>query len=218
MDRLANNYAFEGKYYTWNRISARNATPKYWDAPQFDFYVDQNNQRKNTLFGNFGLNYEINDNISATVEARRRFNSYESNGRTGWGGIDQASFSESTSRYVQNELAATLQYDERFDDFDVSAIVGYQATQNRNQSISASTVGGLSIPDFYSIATSVDRPNYSSSLSKSKVLSSGPLPNSTWFGPSAPFVVLGYIDAAGTQILSLPAILIAAVLSPPSTA
>ena len=189
MDRLEKNYAFEGKYYTWNRVSARNATPKYWDAPHFDFEVDQNNQRKNTLFGNFGLNYEINDNISATVEARRRFNSYESNGRTGWGGIDQASYSESTSRYVQNELAATLQYDERFEDFDVSAIVGYQATQNRSQSISASTVGGLSIPDFYSIATSVDRPNYSSSLSKSKVLS-------TYASVSVGYNSLAYLDGS----------------------
>ena len=69
MDRLEQNYFFEGNYYTWNRISARNATPKYWDAPQFDFYVDQNNQRKNTLFGNFGLNYEINDNLTFCLEA-----------------------------------------------------------------------------------------------------------------------------------------------------
>ena len=189
MNRLQENYFFEGNYYTWNRSSARNATPRFWDAPQFDFYGDENNQRKNTLFGNFGLNFELNDNITASVEARRRFNSYEYNGRTGWGGIDQASYNESTSRYVQNELAATLQYDERFDDFDVSAILGYQATQNRNQSIAASTVGGLSIPDFYSIATSVDRPNYSSTLSKSKVLS-------TYASVSVGYNSIAYLDAS----------------------
>ena len=168
MDRLERNYFFEGKYYSWNRRSARNATPLYWDAPHFDFYGDQNNQRKNVMYGNFGLNYEVSDNISADVVVRRRFNSYESNGRTGWGGIDTPSYRESTSRYTQNEAAASLTYSERFDEVDIQAVLGYQVTQNRNQSISASTVGGLTVTDFYSIATSVDRPNYSSSLVKSK--------------------------------------------------
>ena len=168
MDRLERNYFFEGKYYSWNRRSARNATPLYWDAPHFDFYGDQNNQRKNVMYGNFGLNYEVSDNISADVVVRRRFNSYESNGRTGWGGIDTPSYRESTSRYTQNEAAASLTYSERFDEIDVQAVLGYQVTQNRNQSISASTVGGLTVTDFYSIATSKDRPNYSSSLTKSK--------------------------------------------------
>jgi TonB-dependent SusC/RagA subfamily outer membrane receptor len=37
MDRMRDNYFFEGKYYTWNRVSARNATPKYWDSASFDF-------------------------------------------------------------------------------------------------------------------------------------------------------------------------------------
>ena len=46
MDRLERNYFFEGKYYSWNRRSARNATPLYWDAPHFDFYGDQTNQNE----------------------------------------------------------------------------------------------------------------------------------------------------------------------------
>ena len=74
MDRMRDNYFFEGKYYTWNRVSARNATPKYWDSPYFDFYGDRTEQRKNVMFGNFGLNLDINENISAQVEARNRFN------------------------------------------------------------------------------------------------------------------------------------------------
>ncbi len=120
------------------------------------------------MFGNFGLDYQISENLSADVVVRRRFNSFENNGRTGWGGIDTPSYRESSQRWSQNEAAASLNYNERFEDFDVSAVLGYQVTQNRNQSISASTVGGLTVTDFYSIATSKDRPNYSSRLTKSK--------------------------------------------------
>ena len=189
MNRLENNYFFEGNYYSWNRISARNKTPKYWDAPHFDFYGDLNNQRKNVMFGNFGLNYELNDNISADVVVRRRFNSYEYDQRRGFQSVDTPYFSESTSRYSQNELAATLTYKERFDDFDVKALFGYQTTQNRAQSISANTVGGLSITDFYSIATSVDRPSYSSSLTKSKV-------RATYAQVSVGYNSLAYLDGS----------------------
>ena len=170
MDRLRDNYYFEGKYYTWNRVSARNATPKYWDSPYFDFYGDRTEQRKHVMYGNFGLNYTINDNFTARVEARNRFNTYESNGRTGWGGIDTPSYNESSSRYSENELQATLTYDEDYGDFDVNALFGYQATQRRNHRTSASTAGGLTVPEFYSIATSKDRPNYSTNLNSSKQL------------------------------------------------
>ena len=43
--------------------------------------------------------------------------------------------------------------------------------QNRVNQISASTVGGLSVPDFYNIATSVDRPNYTGNLYEFKLMS-----------------------------------------------
>jgi len=170
MDRMRDNYFYEGQYYTWNRVSARNATPKYWDSPYFDFYGDRTEQRKNIMFGNFGLNLDINENLSAQVEARNRFNTYESNGRTGWGGIDTPSYNESSSRYSENELQATLAFTEDFGDFDVDALIGYQATQRRNHSTNASTAGGLTVPEFYSIATSKDRPNYSTYISTSKQL------------------------------------------------
>ena len=107
--------------------------------------------------------------------------------RRGFQSVDTPSFSESTSRYSQNELAATLNYNKRFNDFDVNAILGYQTTQNRSQSISASTVGGLSITDFYSIATSVDRPNYSSNLTTSKV-------RATYASVSVGYNSIAYLD------------------------
>ena len=66
------------------------------------------------------------------------------------------------------------------------------------------------MPSFHDLGKATANCAFSSEvLSKSKVLISGPFDNSTWFGPSAPFVVLGYIATAGTQIVSLPAILTA---------
>lgn len=173
MDRLENNYFFEGNYYSWNMRSPRNARPLYWDAPHFG--PDNNNtyQRKDVLYGNFGANYQFDDHLKANVEIRRRYNGYFYNARTGFHGLETPSYRESRNRYEQNELFGYLSYTNRFldDALDVDVKLGYQMQQNKSISTSANSVGGLSVPDFFSIATSVDRPSYSTNFTNSKIQS-----------------------------------------------
>jgi TonB-linked SusC/RagA family outer membrane protein len=165
MDRLAENYLVDGVFYTWNRRSARNARPQYWDAPQYEQFQNTNNNKNSTYSGNFGINYDIMEGLSANVEVKRR--AYN---RTSWGRgyigqntlNTQASYNEGSYTTENNEFAARLNFDKKVtSDFDVSAILGYGAGQNKTISTSASTSGGLAIPDFYILANSVDKPNYS---------------------------------------------------------
>ena len=175
MDRLRDNYYYNGSFYTWNRRSARNARPQYWDAPHYEQYQNTNNNKNSTYSGNFGLNYDIMEGLSANVEVKRR--AYN---RTSWsrGYIGpnslstQASYNEGSFTSEMNEVIAKLNYDTRItDDLDLNAIVGYGAGQNKSISTSASTSGGLAIPDFYVISNSVDKPNYGTSRSNSSRLS-----------------------------------------------
>jgi TonB-linked SusC/RagA family outer membrane protein len=171
MDRLKNNYHYEGAFYTWNRRSARNARPQYWDAPHYEQYQNTNNNENSTYSGNFGFNYDIIDGLSANVEVNRR--AYN---RTSWNrgyiGVNtlgtQASYGEGSYVSEANELRARLNYSKAItSNFDVNAIVGYGARQFRSISTSASTSGGLAIPDFYTIANSKDKPSYSTYRSNS---------------------------------------------------
>ena len=165
MDRLKNNYHYNGAFYTWNRRSARNARPQYWDAPHYEQYQNTNNNENSTYSGNLGLNYDIIDGLSANFEVNRR--AYN---RTSWNrgyiGVNtlstQASYGEGSFVSEQNEFRARLDYKTAItSNFDLDARVGYGARQFRSISTSASTSGGLAIPDFYTIANSVDKPNYS---------------------------------------------------------
>ena len=165
MDRLKNNYHYEGAFYTWNRRSARNARPQYWDAPHYEQYQNTNNNENSTYSGNFGFNYDIMDGLSANVEVNRRAYNRTSWNR-GYVGVNtlstQASYGEGSFVSEQNELRARLNYSKAItSNFDVNAIVGYGARQYRSISTSASTSGGLAIPDFYTIANSKDKPSYS---------------------------------------------------------
>ena len=166
MDRLAENYLVDGVFYTWNRRSARNARPQYWDAPHYEQYQNTNNNENSTYSGNFGFDYQIADGLSANAEVNRRAYNRTSNGRNYIGQntlSTQAAYNEGSFVSEQNEFRARLNYTKAITDkFDVSALIGYQAKQFRSISTSASTSGGLAIPDFYTIANSVDKPNYSS--------------------------------------------------------
>jgi TonB-linked SusC/RagA family outer membrane protein len=169
MDRLKDNYHYEGAFYTWNRRSARNARPQYWDAPHYEQYQNTNNNENSTYSGNFGFDYQIADGVSANVEANRRAYNRTSWNR-GYVGVNtlntQASYGEGSFVSEQNEFRASLKYNKDITDkLDVNALVGYEAKQYRSISTSASTSGGLAIPDFYTVANSKDKPNYSTSRS-----------------------------------------------------
>ena len=159
MDRLRDNYHYEGAFYTWNRRSARNARPQYWDAPHYEQYQNTNNNENSTYSGNFGFDYQIADGVSANVEVNRRAYNRTSNSRNYVGKntlSTQPGYSEGSFVSEQNEFRARLNYSKAITDkFDVNALVGYAAKQYRSISTSASTSGGLAIPDFYTIANSL---------------------------------------------------------------
>ena len=171
INRLKENYLFEGNYYSWNSKSARDATPLYWDAPHFGPQQNKSTFRSDVIFGNIGLKFKISDLLDFNIESRRRFNNISGNGRTAFGGLDQPSFNEFNYRRIQNELYGQLNFNKRFNDIDINALTGFQFQKTSDRIIAANSVGGLSVPDFYSIATSVDRPRYSSNLYQSRLVS-----------------------------------------------
>ena len=172
MDRLENNYYYNGVFYTWNRRSARNARPQYWDAPHYEQYFNTNANENSTYSGNFGLNVDLADNLTANVEVKRRAYTRHNWSRSyvGVNTLNQTpGFSEGSYNQSFNQLLAKLNYAlDITDDLDLTAIVGYTADQNKWVSTSANTVGGLQIPDFYTVRNSKDKPNYSTSRTNTK--------------------------------------------------
>jgi TonB-linked SusC/RagA family outer membrane protein len=172
MDSLEKNYSYNGVFYTWNRRSARNARPQYWDAPHYEQYFNTNANENSTYSGNFGINIDLADNLTANVEVKRRAYTRHNWGRSyvGVNTLNQTpGYSEGSYNQSFNQLLAKLNYSlDITEDLDLTAIVGYTADQNKWVSTSANTVGGLQIPDFYTIRNSKDKPNYSTSRTNTK--------------------------------------------------
>jgi TonB-linked SusC/RagA family outer membrane protein len=168
MDRLR-DYRRNGNLVSWNINSPTNLQPLYWDSPFVEPYENVNYQTKNAFFGKMGMSYDFGQGFDATVEVRKRMNSYEFNDRFAWGALGQPSYNESESTDNQEEVFGYVNYQKEInEDFDVSARAGFELQTNTYKSINAATVGGLTTVNHYSLDTSVDRPTLSSYASKSK--------------------------------------------------
>lgn len=163
MKRLR-NYKRNGKFVSWNIQSPTNPIPAFWDSPYFEFFENRNEQDKNAIFGKVALDYEFNEQFSASLQYRKTFNTfdfYRLRAFGGRGGATEPRYDESTSTNSEDELFGSITHKIKLgnnDEFDVNTTVGFQIQNKEFKSYFANTVGGLTTPGFYSIDSSVDRP------------------------------------------------------------
>jgi TonB-linked SusC/RagA family outer membrane protein len=168
MDRVR-DYKRNGQFVSWNINSPTNTKPLYWDSPFFETNENLNYQTKNATYGRIGLNYTVNDNLNGYVELRKTTASFESNDRFAFGGLGLPSYSENESMNYRDELFGIVNYSKDLtEDIDLNASAGFELITLGGQSLSGSSVGGLTTLNFYSLSTSVDRPNVSNSQYKQK--------------------------------------------------
>ncbi|MDE3742505.1 SusC/RagA family TonB-linked outer membrane protein [Maribacter polysaccharolyticus] len=159
MDRLK-DYERNGQIVSWNMRSYDNPIPLYWDSPYFEVYENLNHETKNAVYGSIGLEYEFNENLTALVDIRRTFDLTNFDDRIGWGGRSLPWYKEQTSQNSFTEAYGQISYNKDFGDIDVVSSIGGQSNQRKYKWLRAQTVGGLQIPSYYSINTSVDTPDY----------------------------------------------------------
>jgi TonB-linked SusC/RagA family outer membrane protein len=161
IDRIRDNDFQNGQWYTWNIRSASDTGPQYWDSPFFETENNTKNQTKDATYGNFGLNYQATEDISMNVELRRTVNTFRDDSRVGFGGLNQTTFFERERTISSFEFFAAATYTKDLtDDLDLTATVGTELRQDKERRITSETVGGLTIPGVFTIASSKDRPSY----------------------------------------------------------
>ena len=159
INRLRDYYR-NGQVVSWNMKSPTDPTPLYWNSPFFEVYESINHETKSAIYGAIGFDYQFNDYLAANFDVRRTSDIYNYDDRTAWYGLNLPSYREYTSQTDFTEVYSQLSYDRTFGNFDIIATAGVQWNQKKYKYLNASTVGGLQIPGFYSIATSVDNVSY----------------------------------------------------------
>jgi TonB-linked SusC/RagA family outer membrane protein len=165
-DRLK-EYERGGNVVSWNIRGPRDPRPLYWDMPYFQSYENYRNWNKNSSFGKVEANYEFSDKLSAKVQVRKTFHSYlEDDRATTISLLDPAFYSEFHGRNERTDFYGMLSYKDSFlnDELTLNASLGAEKIEETYRILSSSTVGNLTIPDFYNLAGSKDPVSSSNTL------------------------------------------------------
>ncbi|WP_452221467.1 SusC/RagA family TonB-linked outer membrane protein [Lacinutrix salivirga] len=150
-------YFATGDNITWNTTSATNLQPIYSDNPFWTFYENFQTDERNRYFGNFALDYEINDWLG--VLGRFTFDTFSElqEERTNVGSANVSKY----SRYNNN--VAEYNYDfilsanhDITEKLNLDANLGFNLRINKRNSIYATTNGGLNLPGLYALSNTVN--------------------------------------------------------------
>ena len=157
MDRLRDYMNPDGSQRTWNRNSATDATPHYWDNPFWERYQNVQDDQRDRVYGNLSVDYTINDNLSMTARAMTDFYTDRRQERIAVGGVNESRYSEYTRQLQENNLDLFLNYKKDIsEDLSLVAFVGLNQRTRDYKRLGAFTLGGLNTPGLYTVGNGVD--------------------------------------------------------------
>ncbi|MDY0905154.1 SusC/RagA family TonB-linked outer membrane protein [Pedobacter sp. CFBP9032] len=133
-------------------------TPQYWDNP---FWVANNNfrtARRNRIFGNLGLKYNITNELALQGLIRADVNTLLGDERMATGGLQQDYFKTTSNNNNEFNYELNATYKKSWGDFSFDALLGGNIRHERREGLNMETAGGLSFRNYFNIAASVARP------------------------------------------------------------
>ena len=149
-------YFATGDNITWNPNSPDNLAPIYSDNPYWVFYENYQTDTRSRFFGNFQLDYEINDWLNAM--GRFAFDTYSAlqEERINVGSSDVSSYSRFNNNVSEYNWDFMLNFNKDLTDkLNLEGNVGLNIRRNVNNSIFAATNGGLNLKGLYALSNSV---------------------------------------------------------------
>ncbi len=168
------NYKSERYYHmTWNTQGlGRHLEQSYNNNPYFTLYESYNNDLKDRVFGNINLTYEPLPGLALTVYARTDFYTDRREDRAAIGGYLQNAYEEDIYQFREDNFEFLGRYDTDLgSDFSLGLIAGANLRKNTFENNYARTQGGLSVPNFYNLSGSLQRPEMRDYKSEKEVQS-----------------------------------------------
>ncbi|RPE12849.1 SusC/RagA family TonB-linked outer membrane protein [Chitinophaga lutea] len=147
----------------------------WYDNPYLMAYEKLRGIDQNTLNASITMNYKLFEGAKVIFRSgwdyygnnETRRNPKGINATRGWHALGMYSQNRATGYSTNNDLILT--YDKKFGDFAVDALAGGTVYYYKDEYNNASTRNGLSIPGFYSLASSVERADVTASQSRKQV-------------------------------------------------
>lgn len=141
---------------TWNPNSSTNLKPIYSDNPYWTFYENYETDTRSRYFGNAVLDYKLTDWLS--VMGRFAFDTYSElqEERINVGSSDVSKYTRYNNNVSEYNYDLMLNFNKNLTEkLNLEGNIGWNLRNNINNSIFASTNGGLNLPRLYSLSNSV---------------------------------------------------------------
>jgi TonB-linked SusC/RagA family outer membrane protein len=178
MNRLKDYKYDDGTFVHWNlrRPSATtgevtNFNPLYWSNPYFLQHESPTNDSRDRLFGDVGLTYQVIPELKLSGFLRTDMFTQSIESRDAAGGTGLSAYGAAKYQNREMNYEGLAQYTKSWDDFSLNVLLGGNIYDRNYTYLSMATVGGLSVPGFYNIAASIDRPAVSSYLLRKQIRS-----------------------------------------------
>ena len=160
MDKLKNYKTAGGRDRTWNIKGPTDLDPLYWENPYWVLKESPASLNRQRVFGNIMASYKIMEGLTVSGWARTDFYTDRRQEQIASFSIPQDMYSESVRQLRENNFEFLAQYNKNFgDDVSLAVNIGANSRQQRYANNSMETVGGLSVPNFFNVNASIDRPN-----------------------------------------------------------
>jgi TonB-linked SusC/RagA family outer membrane protein len=155
---LKEAYDRDNKNITWNwadPTSASGLAPIYWDNPYWTRYENYQNDSRLRYFGNVSLNYQITDWISVLGRiSLDKFDEMQEE-RYAVGSLSPSQYSRYNRSFSEYNYDLLVNFNKTLSEsFTLKGVIGTNIRKTRTESITASTNGGLVVPNLYSLSNS----------------------------------------------------------------
>lgn len=149
---LSNYHRPDGSQRLWNVTAWNNLAPKYIDNPYWAAYTSYSDEKRNRVYGNAGVEWNIIDGLKATAKVHGDIYTYSLQDRIAVYSRTTSKYSENIQRFQEFNYEGMLHYNKDVKDFRFTAFAGVNLMAQRRNLDNAETQGGLIIPGFYNLS------------------------------------------------------------------
>lgn len=175
LKRLEEKYLrADGSQLSWNHSywtsdDGSHLKPIYFDNPYWTRYKNFEDDERNRIYGFTALNYKFTDWFTLTGRMSMDNYSEVQNERIAVGSVDPSYYSNFTRNFMEINYDLMLKFNKTFGDISLNGLIGSNSRKNVIQSILGETVGGLVVPDLYSISNSVSPSQITETMAEKRV-------------------------------------------------
>jgi TonB-linked SusC/RagA family outer membrane protein len=144
---------------------------EWYDNPYFLAYEKTSGGHHDKTNSYATLTFDITDWMQAVLQLGADVYGNRSHAQTSWGATtdEKGYYGMTTNLHYSTNNDFRLMFDKKVSDFNIDGFVGGSLYYYNAESLSASSSGGLSMPGFYSLYASVEKPNTAHGVSKDAI-------------------------------------------------